>query len=139
MFCTCAGFSDACMLWSGGLLVPASEKRQGTKSREVEWGRCSGLYGDLACGTFVTVDEWWPAGAAAGRACWYFGGFSPFGHSAFGDLSNVFSFSGRAAPPPAPDQRSTREAISIRTLMHCPSLAVPWGGRLVRSPLRRPR
>jgi hypothetical protein len=27
---------------------PASEKRQGTKSREVRHGRCRGLYGDLA-------------------------------------------------------------------------------------------
>jgi hypothetical protein len=27
---------------------PASEKRQGTKSRWVKHGRCSGLYGDLA-------------------------------------------------------------------------------------------
>jgi hypothetical protein len=29
---------------------PASEKRQGRKSRWVKHGRCSGLYGDLAAG-----------------------------------------------------------------------------------------
>src|ERR1700758_2900431 len=29
---------------------PASEKRQGTKSREVEHWRCGGLYGDLGTG-----------------------------------------------------------------------------------------
>ena len=32
---TCAGFSDAGQRWSGHALGPASEKRQGTKSREV--------------------------------------------------------------------------------------------------------
>src|SRR5205823_702985 len=30
---------------------PASEKRQGTKSREVVHGRCSGRYGDFAAGS----------------------------------------------------------------------------------------
>jgi hypothetical protein len=34
---------------------PASEKRQGTKSRWVKHGRCSGLYGDLAASC---VAEW---------------------------------------------------------------------------------
>jgi hypothetical protein len=29
------------------LMRPATEKRQGTRSREVEHVRCSGLYGDL--------------------------------------------------------------------------------------------
>ena len=45
----CAGFSDAGIGKAGRALVrPASEKRQGTKSRWVGQRRRSGLYGDLA-------------------------------------------------------------------------------------------
>jgi hypothetical protein len=44
----CAGFSDACIDKASCALVrPASEKRQGTKSREVGHQRCRELYGDL--------------------------------------------------------------------------------------------
>jgi len=47
----------------------ASEKRQGTKSREVEPRRCSGLYGDLvASGVMAVVD--WAGPERAGRAAW---------------------------------------------------------------------
>src|ERR1700722_4605580 len=42
-----AGRHDA----SHALGRPASEKRQGTKSREVEHRRCGGHYGDLAAGS----------------------------------------------------------------------------------------
>jgi hypothetical protein len=38
-----AGYDDAIP----GLMRPAFEKRQGTKSREVREKRCSGRYGDL--------------------------------------------------------------------------------------------
>ena len=45
----CAGFSDAGRDEAiHALGRPASEKRQGTKSREVGHRRCDGLYGDLA-------------------------------------------------------------------------------------------
>ena len=37
----------------GALRLPASEKRQGTKSRDVEGGRFSGLYGDLGSARMV--------------------------------------------------------------------------------------
>jgi hypothetical protein len=38
--------------------VQASEKRQGTKSREVEHRRRSGLYGDLAAAGTVGMVDW---------------------------------------------------------------------------------
>jgi hypothetical protein len=45
---SCAGFSDAGYVDASHALVrPASEKRQGTKSRLVRHRRCGGLYGDL--------------------------------------------------------------------------------------------
>ena len=45
----CAGFSDAGNDGAiDALMRPASEKRQGTKSRKVAHRGCSGRYGDLA-------------------------------------------------------------------------------------------
>ena len=45
----CAGFSDAGSAGGGdGLRRPASEKRQGTKSREMGRRWCRSLYGDLS-------------------------------------------------------------------------------------------
>jgi hypothetical protein len=36
----------------------ASEKRQGTKSREVARLRCGGLYGDLITAEVMAVEDW---------------------------------------------------------------------------------
>ena len=48
----CEGFSDACITTATPKhRQQASEKRQGTKSREVGSGRCSGDYGDLGAST----------------------------------------------------------------------------------------
>ena len=47
----CAGFRMSASRALDALGRPASEKRQGTKSREVGRRRCRGLYGDLAAGS----------------------------------------------------------------------------------------
>src|ERR1700719_1580343 len=44
----CAGFRTPAVTSLHTLGRPASEKRHGTKSREVGHRRCRGLYGDLA-------------------------------------------------------------------------------------------
>src|SRR5207249_4310397 len=52
----CAGFSDAGIDKASRALVrPASEKRQGTKSREVGHRRCRELYGDLGTGEGIVI------------------------------------------------------------------------------------
>jgi hypothetical protein len=51
LVCCVQGFSDAGTDKASRALVrPASEKRQGTKSREVGHGRCREFYGDLGTG-----------------------------------------------------------------------------------------
>jgi hypothetical protein len=47
---TCAGFRTPGWDAIHALRRPASEKRQGRKSREVAHWRCRGCYGDLAAG-----------------------------------------------------------------------------------------
>jgi hypothetical protein len=51
---SCAGFSDAGIDKASRALGPASEKRQGTKSRELEH-RCGELYGDLGTGKGIVI------------------------------------------------------------------------------------
>ena len=50
LFGLCAGFRTPAWDAIHALRRPASEKRQGRKSREVGHWRCRGCYGDLAAG-----------------------------------------------------------------------------------------